>query len=257
MKVEAITKKGQVIEILPVFDEYEESVEYKASYNNNDISISITDFIVKEGHFCLHLNHYQVSGLLGVQIPKNHRAAIVIETKNAEKIIMEVWPNQYKEKIKNKIENEISSMLDDDLVTLYAFSGYGMHYTLESEKLSYCTSKRLSVGVKETMNMFPTEEAPEKKSDVAYKVVMTWGEYMKIQKDKEEKEKQSENAKQIKEQQKFEQAKSTGQPVLLYSEIVDEQDLPRDMREQDSSLATVSVFAMPDGTKSQKISHAH
>lgn len=257
MKVIAKTKKGQIIEITPVFNEKKEGVEYRTSHNDNEIIISKSDFAVKDGHFCLHINKYQVSNLLGVEMPAGRFAAIVIETPNAKEMIWDVWPEQHRKMIEDIIEKEIASMSDYDPVTLYAFSGYGMHYTLESEKLSYRASRRVSVGVKEIMNMFPTEPAPEKQSNVAYKVVMTWGEYVKIRNEREEKEEKRVMAKKLKEKQKFEEAKNTGKPVLLYSEIVDEEDLPRHLREEDSSLATVSVFAMPDGTKSEKIVHAH
>ena len=111
--------------------------------------------------------------MLGVETLKKQVAEIVIETEGAKELIREIWQQEHRKQIGAIIEKEIASMNDADEVTLYAYSGYGMHYSLESEKLSYRASRRISGRVEVMLNMFPHQPAPEKESDVAYKAFIT------------------------------------------------------------------------------------
>ena len=254
-KLTAKTRKGQIIEIVPVWtDEY---VEFQARYEGKVTRLSSTDFLEKDGHFCVMLNHYKIKNFFGVQIPKNQMAAIVIQESNAKEIVRKKWREENIRRVDAKIEEEIAAMKKDDQVTLYAYSGYGMHYTVESKKFGYNTGRRLSAWVQEILKMFPHEPAPEKNSDFAYKVVMSWEKFRAINADLDRKEKDEIEREKQEKQEKFDEAKATGKPVLLYRSPVCEEDLPARLREKESSLAFVSVFAMPDGTIKEQISHAH
>lgn len=55
----------------------------------------------------------------------------------------------------------------------------------------------------------------------------------------------------------FEEAKKTGQPVLLYSYFLSGNDIPRKFREEDSDMGDLLTYAMPDGTIKEKFSHAY
>lgn len=82
----------------------------------------------------------------------------------------------------------------------------------------------------------------------------------KAENEKAEKERikaEKEAAAKAERQAKFDQAKKTGKPVLLYSTFVTNNDIPRQYRDEDSDMGHLNVYAMPDGTTSESFSHAY
>jgi hypothetical protein len=77
------------------------------------------------------------------------------------------------------------------------------------------------------------------------------------QAEEERRQKQKAAAREAEEKAKFEEAKTTGKAVVLYSYFLSGNDIPRNFREEDSDMGHLYVLAMPDGTTKEQFSHAY
>jgi len=254
MQLTATTKTGQQIAV--DFQDYSKikedfgNVIMVASCNGKKVTFraSQISFNKQAQSFCLHLTKSMAKELLNADLPKGKQAAVQIDQDNPKQIMQNA--------VNAKINAEIASMHDSDTVTLYAHSGYGMHYRVSCDKLSFQAESKVSSHVKEIMVKHENKPASEINADVAYKVVMTWAEFQAEQQaiqngiqDRVESEKQQT-------EEKFEQAKQTGNPVLIGEGAYEEKALPRKNQEEESSVAFVQKWAMPDGTTKSNINHA-
>lgn len=78
------------------------------------------------------------------------------------------------------------------------------------------------------------------------------------EKEKKEKAAADYRAKEKAEREaKFAEAKRTGKKVLLYSEFLSDNQIPRRFRDDDSDMGHLLTYAMPDGSTSEDFSHAY
>jgi len=255
MLLTATTKAGQQITV--DFQDYSKikedfgNVIMVAYCNGKEVTFRGTQISYNKQAqaFCLHLTQNMAKELLNANLPKGKQAAVQIDQDNPKQIMQDA--------VNAKIEAEIAAMQDSDTVTLYGHSGYGMHYRVSSDKLSFEAQSRVSSHVKEIMAKHENKPASEINADVAYKVVMTWAEFQAEQQAIEDGIQERVEAEKQQTEEKFEQAKQAGKPVLISEGAYEEASLPRKDQEEESSIAFVQKWAMPDGTTKSNVNHAY
>ena len=98
------------------------------------------------------------------------------------------------------------------------------------------------------------EKLAKKWIGIHEKVSKEKGEQSKIKVEKAEKKKEEEEKRRSK---CFEKAKETGEKVVLYSYFLSGNDIPRNLRDEDSDMGTLYVYAMPSGKTEEEFSHAY
>jgi hypothetical protein len=255
MLLTATTKTGQQIAV--DFKDYSKikedfgNVIMVASCNGKEVTFrgNQISFNKQAQSFCLHLTKNMAKELLNADLPKGKQAAVQIDQENPKQIMQDA--------VNTKIDAEIASMKESDTVILYAHSGYGMHYRVSSNKLGFEAESKVSSHVKEIMAKYEKKPASELNADVAYKVVMTWAEFQAEQQAVEDGIQERVEAEKQQIQEKFGQAKETGEPVLISQGTFEEESLPKKEQEEESSIAFFQEWAMPDGTTKSNINHAY
>lgn len=74
---------------------------------------------------------------------------------------------------------------------------------------------------------------------------------------KEKAKREAEEAEKARYVACFKEAEETCKPVLLYSTFLQGDQIPRRMRDEDSDMGSLKVYAMPDGTRVEKFFHAY
>jgi len=255
MLLTATTKTGQQIAVN--FQDYSKikedfgNVIMVASCNGKEVTFrgNQISYNKQAQAFCLHLTKNMAKELLNADLPKGKQAAVKIDQDNPKQIMQDA--------VNEKIDAELASIQDADIVTLYAHSGYGMHYRVSCDKLSFEAENKVSSHVKEIMAKHENKPAPELNADVAYKVVMTWAEFQAEQQGIEDGIQERVEAEKQQTEEKFEQAKQSGEPVLITEGAYEEESLHRKDQEEESSIAFLQKWAMPDGTTKSNINHAY
>jgi hypothetical protein len=255
----------------------------------------IVKFEIRKDIKVLVVNHYNIKKAqkaietsLDVKLA-NTKSDVCIqitdETWEQHKLYLADWEKEVDKYKKTKTELEAQQ---PTYFVMFDFLDYGdyrityeryirkMRKALQSETndkqvISYSLSdSRIGDRLEEWENDFKSGQENTKTGfvntvDISDEVAQKWINYhqevfLKESEAKEQERKQKEEkiaALKLERENKFKEAKETNKPVILEQYTCHEDDLPKHMREDESDMVTVYVYAMPDGSEKEEISHCY